>query len=296
MDELDAGQAVRAAMRIGTTLGLRCDDAVVLQASNRIVMRLLPCDVLARVARPAQRDEADLEVVLARRLAEAGSPVATLDPRVEPVIYECDGFIVTYWTYYDGAGNQDVAAAEFAHALRRLHAGLRTIDFALPHFSDRAARMRALVDDRERTPDLAEADRDLLSTTLRQTSTFVESRGAPEQLLHGEPHPGNVLRTKDGLLFTDFETARRGPVEFDIAWYTRVGPGAWFNDAALPDAVGRHYPGADLELIRACWIQMVGIVAAHRFDRIDQFPDRQQRREEWLGHLRAAVERHGMPG
>jgi len=38
-----------------------------------------------------------------------------------------------------------------------------------------------------------------------------------EQLLHGEPHPGNVLSTKNGLVFIDLETCCRGPVEFDIA-------------------------------------------------------------------------------
>ncbi|WP_347877042.1 hypothetical protein [Micromonospora sp. KC606] len=27
--------------------------------------------------------------------------------------------------------------------------------------------------------------------------------------MHGEPHPGNVLTTKNGLLFVDFETCCR---------------------------------------------------------------------------------------
>lgn len=36
-------------------------------------------------------------------------------------------------------------------------------------------------------------------------------------MLHGEPHPGNVLATADGLLFVGFETCCRGPVEFDLA-------------------------------------------------------------------------------
>lgn len=41
---LDAGTAAASA------LGLRVDDAAVVHNSNRIVVRLLPCDVLARVA------------------------------------------------------------------------------------------------------------------------------------------------------------------------------------------------------------------------------------------------------
>ncbi|MFE1199320.1 phosphotransferase family protein [Streptomyces olivaceoviridis] len=45
----------------------------------------------------------------------------------------------------------------------------------------------------------------------------IDDRGAVEQLLHGEPHPGNVLSTKNGPLFIDLETCCRGPVEFGLA-------------------------------------------------------------------------------
>jgi hypothetical protein len=41
------------------------------------------------------------EIELAQRLAESGSPVAALEPRVEPRVYERDGFVVTLWTYYE---------------------------------------------------------------------------------------------------------------------------------------------------------------------------------------------------
>ncbi len=40
--------AVAVAKSIASTLGLRVDDAIVLQASNRLTLCLLPCDVLAR--------------------------------------------------------------------------------------------------------------------------------------------------------------------------------------------------------------------------------------------------------
>ena len=56
-------------------------------------MRLLPCDVLARVA-PLGQEVARFEVELAQRLAETGGPVALLEPRFEPRAYERDGFVV----------------------------------------------------------------------------------------------------------------------------------------------------------------------------------------------------------
>ena len=63
---------------------------------------------------------------------------------------------------------------------------------------------------------LSDADRELLGDTLRDLRRQIGKRGG-EQLLHGEPHPGNVRTTKNGLLFIDLETCCRGPVEFDLA-------------------------------------------------------------------------------
>ena len=88
-------------MSTASALGLRVDDAVVVHNSNRIAVRLLPCDVLARVAHVAHQAGAEFEVEVARRLAETDSPVAELEPRVEPRVYVRDGFAVTLWTYYE---------------------------------------------------------------------------------------------------------------------------------------------------------------------------------------------------
>ena len=83
-----------AAMSIASTLDLTVDDAVVLHNSNKLALRLLPCDVLARVA-PGGQEVARFEIELAQRLAETESPVAALEPRVEPRVYERNGFAVT---------------------------------------------------------------------------------------------------------------------------------------------------------------------------------------------------------
>ncbi len=164
-------------MSIASSLGLAVDDAIVLQDSNRLTVRLLPCDMLARVAY-VEHQVAQFEIELAQRLAGSGSPVAALEPRVEPRVYERDGFAVTLWTY-----------------------------------------------------------------------------GAAEQLLHGEPHPGNVLTTKSGLLFIDLETCCRGPVEFDLAHtpeevsehYTDVSRSLLSESTSFPERPGsghpRHCPG-----------------------------------------------------
>src|SRR3954447_6976523 len=167
MQASEVPRAVAAARSTASMLGLTANDAIDLNDSNRLVLRLLPCDIVARVAHIAHQDGAAFEVELARRLAETESPVATLDPRVEPQISVHDGFVVTLWTYYEPVPPEEVAPAEYAHALARLHAGMRQIDMATPHFTDRVAQAQRLVASRERTPALVDADRELLSNTLR---------------------------------------------------------------------------------------------------------------------------------
>jgi Ser/Thr protein kinase RdoA (MazF antagonist) len=268
-------------MATAAALDLRVDDAVVLHDSNRLAVRLLPCDVLARIAPVAHHAGAAFEVAVARQLAATESPVAELEPRAEPRVYLHDGFAVTLWTYYDSVPPRDIAPSEYAQALERLHAGMRQIDVTAPHFTDRVQEAQALVGSRHLTPDLADADRELLSETLRSLRRAIVDRGSPEQPLHGEPHPGNLLMTKKGLLFVDLETCCRGPVEFDIAH--------------APDEVSVHYPTVKQDLLHECRLLMLAMIATWRWDRDDQLPNGRQLGAEWLSQIRAALNRDGLP-
>ena len=271
MQASEAPRAVAAARAIASALDLTVDDAIVLHNSNKLALRLLPCDVFARVAHVAHQ-VAQFEVDLAQRLAETESPVAALEPRVEPRVYERDGFVVTLWTYYESVTSRERLPADYANALERLHAGMRKLDVTTPHFTDRVAEAQQLVATRDRTPALADADRELLGNTLRSGRRAIGDRSAAEQLLHGEPHPGNVLRTKEGLLFIDLETCCRGPVEFDLAH--------------VPEAVSERYPDADQGLLGECRILVLAMVAAWRWDPGDQFPDGQRAARVLLNALR----------
>ncbi len=152
-------KATAAAMSIASELGLAATDATVLQASNRLTLRLLPCDVLARVAPITYQASAEFEVAIARQLAATGSPVAALEPRVDPRAYTRDGFVVNFWSYYEPAPPPEVAPAEYARALHQLHAGMRRIEIATPHFTGRVADAQLIVGSRDHSPDLADDDR-----------------------------------------------------------------------------------------------------------------------------------------
>jgi aminoglycoside phosphotransferase (APT) family kinase protein len=248
----------------------------VLHNSNKLTLRVLPCNVLARVA-PKAHQVAQFEVEVAQRLAESGCPVAALEPRVAPRVYQRDGFVVTLWTFYEPATPGEVSPAEYATALERLHAGMRKLDLPAPHFTDRVDQAQQLVASRDHTPALADADRELLADTLRYLRRWIGERGGAEQLLHGEPHPGNVLTTKNGLLFIDLETCCRGPVEFDLAH--------------APEEVSGHYPGANHDLLRECRILVLAMITTWRWDQGDRLPNGRRLGTEWLSQIRTALER-----
>src|SRR6186997_1077611 len=123
MQASDVPRAVAAATSTASALGLRVDEGIVLHASNRLALRLRPSDVLARVAL-ATHEAAAFEVGLAARLAATDCPVALLDPRVVPRVYERDGFAITLWTYYEPQTARDLSPADYADALSRLHDGM----------------------------------------------------------------------------------------------------------------------------------------------------------------------------
>lgn len=258
-------------MSTASAHNLRADDAVVLHNSNKLAVRLLPCDVFARVA-PVGQEVAEFEVQLALQLAETGSPVAALERRVEPHPYERGGFVITLWTYYPPVTPSELAPADYASALKRLHSEMRKLDVTTPHFTDRVAEAQQIVANRDQSPALTELDRELLIDCLSSLRAKIIDRGSAEQLLHGEPHPGNVLKTKSGPVFIDLETCCRGPVEFDLAH--------------VPSEVAEHYPDVDLELLGTCRALVLAMVAAWRFHHGDQFPNGRSAARELVRALR----------
>jgi thiamine kinase-like enzyme len=153
---------------------------------------------------------------------------------------------------------------------------MRKVDVPAPHYTDRVEKAQQLVASSDRTPALADADRELLGDTLRSLRRVIGERDGAEQLLHGEPHPGNLLATKNGLVFIDLETCCRGPVEFDLAH--------------APEEVSEHYPGINQDLLRECRILMLAMITTWRWDRGDQLPNGRQLGTEWLNQIRAALD------
>ena len=272
MEVSAARRAVIAANSVAAAFELDVDDAVVLNDSNRLVVRLLPCDIVARVT-PIGWFSAAREVDLARRLAEeTDAPIAGLDPRVEPCVVMRDGFEISFWSYFDALPSRDVVARDYAYALERLHCAMRRIDMSAPHFTERLEAAQRWLADPAITPDLTIEDREFLVERLAAPRHLRSRSDGAEQLLHGEPHPWNVLMTTAGLLFVDFENCARGPVEYDLAW--------------APTEVGEQYQSVDPELVGECRSIVLALIAAHRWRRDDQHPSGRQSGEAFLDVLR----------
>ena len=257
-----------AALAVATSCDLPADDAVVLNDSNRIVVRLRPGDVVARIVPLGYRVfdaavGAAREVGVVRRLAAVGAPIAALEPRVEPRAFVHDGFEIELLTFYETVPARPLPPEEYANALEQLHGAMRQLDVETPSFRDRIDDVGRWVADRDATPDLTDHDRELLVDTLSSLRQSVIDRGAPEQLLHGEPHPWNVLDTMDGPRFVDLENCVLGPVEWDLGW--------------VPAAVSERYSDADPDLVVECRGLVLAIVAAHGWRPADERPGRESR-------------------
>lgn len=270
VDEAEQGRAIAAATALATEAGLDVQRSEVLQSSNKLALRLEPAGVLARIARLGE-EVAQQELDVARRLVELGAPVAAPDPRVAPQVQVRDSFAVTFWVHHEQVATAITPDAH-AHALAQLHEGMRSVHGSFPHATDRVDEALGIVAEPHRSPSLEPHDRDLLDRTLQRLRAAVVDHPA-EQLLHGEPHPGNVLSTRHGPLFIDLETCCRGPVELDVAH--------------LPEAVADRYPGADPILLQDCRELVLALVAAWRWDSGDQFPDGARFGQELLRVLRA---------
>lgn len=107
-----------------------------------------------------------------------------------------------------------------------------------------AARVAALLADHAAALRAALATYDeLVDRARRRTDAAVV-------LTHGEPHPGNTMRTADGWRLIDWDTARAAPPERDV-WLMDPGDGSVAR--AYAGATGRAVQPELLELYRRRW-------------------------------------------
>jgi hypothetical protein len=207
------------------------------------------------------------EARLAAALSAGGAPVAA--PLGGP--YEAGGRVVTLWPWLELDGHAG-DAADAGRALRACHDALVGID---PDGLDL-----------EPLAMLAEARR-LAAAALPEALPAIERAlatlgAAPQRIVHGDSHPGNVLWTADGPLWGDWEDAHLGPLEWDLACLVASGRVHGDDFGWSEAALAAHGGTYDEALLDACVDARVAQGAAYlaatgRGDR-----EALHRRLEWL--------------
>lgn len=205
---------------------------------NNTIVRLAPAPIVAKVGtshfREARLESLKRELAVSTHLAARGAPVIRPSWLVPPGPHHWHGLTLTLWDYVEPVRGDELAAAETAAAVKIVHGALSDFDRSLPWFALELADARRLLRP-ARSPSLEAADRLFLLSVVDEMQAALATLPADGRPLHGSPHSANWLLSAGGPLLLDFETACRGPVEWDLA--------------ALGDKVLSFFPDADRELI-----------------------------------------------
>ncbi len=215
-------RAIAAATDLAREHGLRVDDPVLLHDLFSVRVHLRPAPVVARVPTWVARlggDTAGLayELDVADYLVRDGAPVVPPSPELPPGPHHRDGFAISYWTWCPAEPNRPApTAADCAALLPDLHAALRGYPGELPSLWAMAnlPGWLARLDAGDRP--VAAADRERLHAAVQRLRPLLQPDAA-DRPLHGDVHSGNLIPTRSGLLWNDFEEVCRGPAEWDLA-------------------------------------------------------------------------------
>ena len=246
--------ALAAALEVATGLDLDASDAVVLRDVGSTVVHLRPSPVIARVVAEEELAAVRRELGVTSYLAASGAPVAP--PSADPGPHERNGHVVTLWQHVDHDPQRPLDGAAAGRALRRIHDLLagHAVE-GLPHFA-RLDEVRAIV----ASVDVPAAEAEDLAAMVALAEKAVVALDVPLQPVHGDAWLGNVLRTPDGPVWSDFDKVCLGPRELDLACNETAARqrGRTPEDDALLAGYGDHDRAA---LERAAALELVPLTA-----------------------------------
>jgi hypothetical protein len=216
---------IRAAVETATRHGIVPDRCEILQNGNTLVLRLSD-SLVARVVTDLDGPRQGTgwfarENAVAQHLARQGAPVIPLHPELPPGPYAHLGFTLNFWQFVTAIEAEPEAAA-VGKTLYQCHEVLRSFSGELPELGILSETL-ALLGTLEQRGLFPAATLELLHERLVLSMAALAE--FPYQPLHGDAHPGNLLHTTAGLLWTDWEDTFMGPVEWDLAsiiWNARI--------------------------------------------------------------------------
>jgi hypothetical protein len=265
--------STQAAVTVATSLGVECDDPVVVHDGSNVVVHLRPSPVVARVATLTADVRPGIEVwfardaQVARHVASRG--VLATRPLAEPVVV--DGAVVALWHHEPHDLTARPGLSEVAARLASLHDAMLDLDADLPRLGPCDDLVRGL-------PLISGFVSPSVLATLREENERLRAALSdfPVRPVHGDSHPGNLLATPSGLMWNDFEDAWLGPLGWDLACLAMSGR---FDGAAAVAA----YPGeVSAEELAVCVELRTLFAVWWRFVVATRFPHRLPEAEEHL--------------
>ena len=236
-DEIEArsGRAVEAATAAALEMGLEVRDPIVLHDVFSVVVHLSPLPVVVRVPMvlppdlrgQALRERQQRELDAVAWLAARGVPVVAPSSRVPLAPVARDGFSMTFWELADVSEEHAPYGSADSALVVGLHDALRDYPAdALPFLGPFHHTVPGLLDVLAENPGLiAPADLDRANREWEILSPLCGSRARFEarfpdasiQTVHGDAPSYNVILTRTGPRFADFEDVTLAPIEWDLA-------------------------------------------------------------------------------
>lgn len=192
--------------------GLQIETWTILSESNRLVLDLRPCRLVAKIV------PTDAHGRLARELAVSQHVVAQSGPSAQPASrsgpFRGPTIAISLWEPLVVLAVPSEPAVCLAYT--ELRACLDTFSQDLPDFRE-AVRDAALLADRVDLPGVSATDLAFVRGWFARILSRLGSFHWRARALHGDPHSGNVVLTSDGPRWLDLESVCTGPIEWDLS-------------------------------------------------------------------------------
>ncbi len=275
-----ARNAIAAAVEVAQLHGVKVGTPKLLKDGSNAMIHLQPAPVVARVSttssllrQPAEKWlQRDLDIAswLHAQGAAVVPPTGELPPGPHISSAKTGRLAMTFWTYVDHDREMPPTDEEAAMALPALHCALEKFPGHLPYLGIVLEELPHWLHWLEQNHAHSAADLIALRQAHWGVAQTLQKNRSRLRPLHGDAHRGNLLRTPQGLLWTDFEDACTGPVAWDVAMLLAHDPAnAESTLTAYPDAPSwaEILPFLEArELVAVIYRQVLG----------RRFPDRQQ--------------------
>lgn len=182
----------------------------VLSRSNRLVLALEPCELIAKVVKIDSAPRLTLELAVAAHVARAKGPSpAPASLRV----YSSATVAASLWERLTILN--EPTGAIVCRAYEDLRRCLDSFTGALPDFRAAIDGARHLVAESD-LPSASSQDAAILRDVFAACCSSLNAFEWTDRVLHGDAHTGNVALTSTGACWLEFESACAGPLEWDL--------------------------------------------------------------------------------